>query len=157
MKKWIIGILVLLLVFIIWRGINIYQSALEPLNIAEVKGNEIALEKTSIKTIEESYTYFGTKAYQVVIGKNDKDEKMIAWIPQKKGEIVTRFKRDGITENEALAILKSERNPQEIRSAKLGLEDNIPIWEIIYIGDDNRLTYHKLYFETGKYLNSIKP
>ncbi len=157
MKKWIIGILVLLLVFIIWRGINIYQSALEPLNNAEAKGNEIALEKTPIETIEDSYTYFGTKEYQVVIGKNDKDEKMIAWIPKKKGEMVTRLERDGITENEALAILKRERNPQEIRSVKLGVEDNIPIWEIIYIGSDNRLTYHKLYFETGKYRNSIKP
>lgn len=75
----------------------------------------------------------------------------------KKGEIVTRFKRDGITESEALTILKSERDPQEIRSVKLGLEDNIPIWEIIYIDSDNRLTYHKLYFENGKYRNSIKP
>ncbi|MCC3358357.1 DUF5590 domain-containing protein [Bacillus sp. REN16] len=157
MKKWIIGILALLLIFIIWRGINIYQSALEPLNNAEAKGNKIALEKTPIETIEDSYTYFGTKAYQVVIGKNNEDEKLIAWIPQKKGEIVTRFESDGITEKEAVAIIKRERDPQEIRSVKLGVEDNIPIWEIIYIGSDNRLTYHKLYFETGKYRNSIKP
>ncbi|MEH7236552.1 cell wall elongation regulator TseB-like domain-containing protein [Bacillus sp. JJ1562] len=157
MKKWIIGILVVLLVFIIWRGVNIYQSALEPLDNAEAIGNEIALEKTPIETIEDSYTYFGTKAYQVVIGKNDEGDKMIAWVPQKKGEIVTRFERDGITEKDALAIIKSERDPQEIRSVKLGLEDNIPIWEIIYIGRDNRLTYHKLYFENGKYRDSIKP
>ncbi|MFS0822986.1 DUF5590 domain-containing protein [Bacillus sp. 1P02SD] len=157
MKKWIIGILVVLLVFIIWKGVNIYQSALEPLNEAETKGNKIALEKTQIETIDDSYTYLGTKAYQVVIGKNDEGEAMIAWIPLKKGEIVTRFKREGITEKEALAILKSDRNPQEIRSVKLGLEDNIPIWEIIYIGSDDRLTYHKLYFENGKYRNSIKP
>ncbi|WP_010284128.1 cell wall elongation regulator TseB-like domain-containing protein [Bacillus timonensis] len=158
MKKWIIGILVLFLVFVIWRGISIYHSALEPLNTAEAKGNEIALEKTPIVTIDESYTYFGTKTYQVVIGKNDEDDKMIAWIPEKKGgKIITRFERDGITKNEAITILKSERNPQEIRSVKLGIEDNIPIWEIIYIGSDNRLTYHKMYFETGKYRNSIKP
>lgn len=157
MKKWIIGILVFFLIFVIWRGISIYQSALEPLNIAEAKGNERALEKTPIVTIEESYTYFGTKAYQVVIGKNDDGKKMIAWIPEKDGEIITRFERDGITENEALSIFKRERNPQEIRSVKLGVEDNIPIWEIIYIGSDNRLTYHKMYFETGKYRNSIKP
>ncbi|MEH7224316.1 DUF5590 domain-containing protein [Bacillus sp. JJ1566] len=157
MKKWIIGILILLLIITIWRGVNIYQTALDPLIKYEAKGNEIALDKTPIETIEDSYTYFGTKAYQVVIGKNDKDEKLIAWIPEKKGEIVTRFESDGITENEAVAILKKERNPQEIRSVKLGLEDNIPIWEIIYIGSDNRLTYHKLYFETGKYRNSIKP
>ncbi|MEH7380756.1 DUF5590 domain-containing protein [Bacillus sp. JJ1533] len=157
MKKWIIGILVLLLVFIFWGGVNIYQTALEPLDKAEAAGNRIALEKTPIDTIEESYTYFGTKAYQVVFGKNNKGEKMIAWIPQKKGEIVTRFEHDGITENEAISILKNERDPKEIRSVKLGIEDNIPIWEIIYIGSDNRLTYHKLYFETGKYRNSIKP
>lgn len=157
MKKWIIWILVLLLIIIIWTGISIYQSALEPFNIAQSKGNDIALEKTAIETIEESYTYFGTKAYQVVIGKNDKGEKMMAWIPEKNGEIVTRFERNGITEKEAIAILKRERDPQEIRSVKLGIEDNIPIWEIIYIGSDNRLTYHKLYFETGKYRNSIKP
>lgn len=157
MKKWIIWILVLLLIIITWTGISIYQSALKPFNNAQSKGNEIALEKTAIETIEESYTYFGTKAYQVVIGKNDKGEKMMAWIPEKDGEIVTRSERDGITEKEAIAILKREREPQEIRSVKLGIEDNIPIWEIIYIGSDNRLTYHKLYFETGKYRNSIKP
>lgn len=78
MKKWIIGILVVLLIFIIWRGINIYQSALEPLNNAAAKGNKIALEKTPIETIEDSYTYLGSKSYQVVIGKNDEDETMIA-------------------------------------------------------------------------------
>ncbi|THE15118.1 peptidase M4 [Bacillus timonensis] len=157
MKKWIIGILVVLLVLIIWKGVTIYQKALEPLNNAEAKGNKIALEKTQMETIEDSYTYLGTKAYQVVIGKNAKDEAMIAWIPLDKGEIVTRYKREGISENEALTILKSERDPQEIRSVKLGIEDNNPIWEIIYIGSDNRLTYHKLYFENGKYRNSIKP
>ncbi|WP_453995487.1 cell wall elongation regulator TseB-like domain-containing protein [Bacillus nitroreducens] len=157
MKKWIIGIVILLLIVVIWGGISLYQSALEPLNDAQARGNKIALEKTPIQTIEDSYTYFGTNAYQVVIGKNDKGQKMIAWIPEKKGKIVTRFEREGITENEALDILKRERNPQEIRSVKLGIEDNIPIWEIIYIGSDNRLTYHKLYFETGKYRNSIKP
>ncbi|WP_077618567.1 DUF5590 domain-containing protein [Bacillus sinesaloumensis] len=130
---------------------------MEPLESAQAKGNEIALEKTPIETIEESYTYFGTTAYQVVIGKNDKDQRLIAWIPEKKGEIITRFEKDGISEKEALAIVNNERNPEEIRSVKLGIEDNIPIWEIIYMGSDQRLTYHKLYFENGKYRNSIKP
>jgi uncharacterized protein YpmB len=157
MKKWIIGIVIIVLVCVIWIGNSIYQAALEPLQKAEEKANETALEETAIKTIDESYTYFGTNTYQVVLGKTDKDKKMIAWVPEDEGEIITRFQSDGITEKEAVSIVKEERSPKEIRSIKLGIEDNIPIWEIIYIGSDDRLTYHKLYFETGKYRNSIKP
>lgn len=156
MKKWIILILIILIV-IGWRGFSVYKSALEPVETAQKKANAIALEKTELETVKESYTYYGTSAYQVVIGSNKDDQEMIVWIPEKDGEIITRLFNEGISEKEAVKIVNSERNPKEIRSVKLGIEDNIPIWEIVYIASDNRLTYHKLYFETGKYRNSIKP
>ncbi|MFT4413060.1 DUF5590 domain-containing protein [Fredinandcohnia humi] len=156
MKKWIIIILIVCCI-IIWRGCSIYQSAMEPVKVSEQKATKIALEETSLQTIKENYTYYGTSAYLVVIGSNEDGDEMIVWIPEEKGEILTRLQSEGITEKEAVAIVREEREVKEIRSVKLGIEDEIPIWEIIYIGSDNRLTYHKLYFETGKYRNSIKP
>ncbi|MCH1624713.1 DUF5590 domain-containing protein [Ferdinandcohnia quinoae] len=156
MKKWIF-IIIIILILVVWRAISIYQSAFEPVKQAEEKATQIALENTDLQSIENTYSYYGTNAYQVILGKNQDDEEIIVWVPENKGDVVLRKVSEGITEEEALHILSKERNPKEIRSIKLGIEDHLPIWEIIYIGEDNRLTYYKLYFETGKYRNSIKP
>ncbi|MFP3393521.1 peptidase M4, partial [Brevibacillus sp. SIMBA_076] len=42
--------------------------------------------------------------------------------------------------------------PKEILKAKLGFENNIPLWEVTYIDDDNRYSYYYLEFKDGNFL-----
>ena len=35
---------------------------------------------------------------------------------------------------------------------KLGFENDVPLWEVTYIDDDNRYSYYYLEFKDGKFL-----
>ena len=40
---------------------------------------------------------------------------------------------------------------KEILKVKLGVENNIPLWEVTYIDDDNRYSYYNLAFQDGQF------
>jgi uncharacterized protein YpmB len=165
MKKWILLVIMAVLLVVSWRAVALYKTTLEPKTSTEDKAINTALEDELFETVDQVDTYYGTHEYQVITGKDLKGESIIAWIPA-KGEPIIKKKSDGVTEKEAISGLYTTlenlydtdvRDPQEIRSIKLGIEDDIPIWEIIYVDKRDRLTYYRSYFETGQYWKFIKP
>lgn len=136
--------------------INIYINALEPLYKAQSKAEEIALEKTDLAHVEEFSLYNGTDSFYVVRGTDESGEKLIAWIPAENSEkIIVKKEEDGITKDEAIEKLFDEKTPDEIMTVKLGVENNIPLWEIYY-RSNNLINYYYIDFETGEWLKNIQ-
>jgi len=155
MKKWITIISIAVLVLIL-AAVKFYMSALEPVKVAEEKAVTIAKEESAIITVDDFYVYYGEKAYAIVQGKDKKGTKWIVWVPEKKGEVITRKASSGITKKEAIAKLLEEKNPSEIISVKLGMENNRPLWEIHYESKGNSLNYYYVDFKTGEWLKNIE-
>lgn len=151
MKKWGVFIFIFLCLGV-WQAISVYQDALMPKQSLEEKALERAKEKIAFTHIERTYTYYGEKTYIVFIGKNKQGEKYIAWVPEKKGNIVVKRAESGITEAEAIAKLKAERHPKKLISAKLGMEKGVPLWELTYIDQYNRYSFYYLSFTDGTFL-----
>jgi uncharacterized protein YpmB len=156
MKKWIL-FFIFIVVIGIWQAFNVYIKAVEPKQEKEQQAIEIAREEAKLHTINDVNTYYGSEPYQIVQGISDENIHLIVWIAENSGDIVIKRQDEGVLKQDVINRLISERKPQEIRSVKLGIEKNIPLWEVIYLNENNRLTYYYSDFETGELLKRTTP
>ncbi|QED48405.1 cell wall elongation regulator TseB-like domain-containing protein [Cytobacillus dafuensis] len=155
MKKIIIIFLIILAVGL-GSGIFVYLKAVEPVKAAEKKAIEIALKETRLKEVDDFQLYNGQETYYVLKGKDKNGTALYVWIPENEGRIIVRNVKDGVTKQEALNKLKEEKNPKEIISIRLGIENNIPLWEIYYRTEGDLINYYYVDFETGKWRKNIE-
>ncbi|MES9780413.1 MULTISPECIES: cell wall elongation regulator TseB-like domain-containing protein [Bacillus cereus group] len=160
MKKWIFAIIIVIVASGIY-GAYVYNKAMGKKIPKESKFVEIAKEKAKLTKVKSVDYYNGKSAYIVVQGTDEKGEQLIVWVPEKKGNTVVRKKSEGISEKEAIQRTleqvgneskESKSKPKEIMKVKLGFENDVPLWEVTYIDDDNRYSYYYLEFKDGKFL-----
>jgi uncharacterized protein YpmB len=159
MKKWLF-LFIALIILIGWKAIDVYQAAVTPLNKDEERAVAIAKKEINIREIKKVYHYFGTEmnhkkaeSFQVVACTNEKGEDIFVWISEKKNKpVIVKKAKEGISEKEAIKIVNKERNPKEIISVTLGMENNVPLWEIKFLEEDGRFTYYYIDFDDGKFL-----
>lgn len=152
MKKWLIIASILVLCFIGFVS-GAYIKALQPKKEAGDEAFKKAKEEGGLVTMEEFYLYNGQDSYSVIIGKGEKGTKKIVWLPEdKKKEIVVENYKDGKSKKEILSIVNEKLNPQKIISVKLGMEKNVPLWEVTYLDESERFNYDYYDFKTGEWL-----
>ncbi|MBO0958184.1 DUF5590 domain-containing protein [Neobacillus sp. MM2021_6] len=154
MKKWII-FLVLFLLVIIGTFIKVYFSALEPVKMAEKKAVTLANKKVQIDKVEDFHLYNGLEKVNVIEANDKKGEKIIVWIPDKSKKVFVKKAKDGLSKEEAVQKLLQEKKPKKIISVRLGMQKNIPLWEIYYRSDNNLINYYYVLFETGEWYQNI--
>lgn len=157
MKKWL-WISGFLIVVIIAVSFFVYIKAMEPVNEAEEIATKIAKEEASITTVHDFSIYNGTNTYYIIQGKASSGKNIIVWIPEeeKNRNIIVREAKRGVSKEEAIGILKEKKSPKEIKSIKLGMENNIPLWEIYYSSADDSISYYYIDFATGRMLKDIE-
>jgi uncharacterized protein YpmB len=154
-KKWII-ILTLFIVVILGILIKVYFSAVEPVNAAQKKAVTLANEKVQMSDVEDFHIYNGLETVYVIEGKNKQDENVIVWIPDKSKQVFVKKASDGLSKEEAVQKLLQEKSPKKIISVRLGMEKDIPLWEIYYRSENNLINYYYVHFETGEWLKKIE-
>jgi uncharacterized protein YpmB len=155
MKKWLLFLGVFVLVFL---GIlvKVYLSAVDPVKTAEKKAVSLAKEKVQISEVDDFHIYHGLETVNVIEGKNKKGEKIIVWIPDKTKKISVTKAKNGLSKEEAIQKLLQEKHPKKIIAVRLGMEKNIPLWEIYYRSENNLINYYYVNFETGEWLKKIE-
>ena len=155
MKKWIIILLIFVLAFLGFL-IKVYFSAVSPVKTAEKKAVHLANKEITLKEVEDFHIYNGIETVNVIEGTTKKDEKVIVWIPEKSKEIFIRKAKNGLTKEAAIQKLQQEKSPKKIISVRLGMEKNIPLWEIYYRSNNNLINYYYVHFDTGEWLKKIE-
>jgi uncharacterized protein YpmB len=155
LKKWILS-LILLLVIILGIFIKVYFTALNPVNAAEEKAVILANKKVHLSEVTDFHVYNGLETVNVIEGKNKKGENIIVWIPEKSKKIFVDKAKNGLTKEQAVQKLLQEKKPQKIISVRLGMEKDIPLWEIYYRSENNLINYYYVHFETGEWLKKIE-
>ncbi|MDH4421062.1 MULTISPECIES: DUF5590 domain-containing protein [Bacillus] len=159
MKKWIFAIIIVIVASGIY-GAYVYNKTMEKKIPKESKSVEIAKEKAKLTKVKSVDYYNGKSSYTVVQGTDEKGEPIIVWVPDKKGNVLVKKKSEGISEKEALQKLAEQATgkgdepkpkPKQIVKVKLGAENDIPLWEITYIDQEDRYTYYYLEFQNGEY------
>ncbi len=151
MKKWII-LFIVLLVFAAGFGYHVYSQILYNKTAGHEEAIEIATEEANLIEVLETSTYARNEVYFVVKGIDEEDTTVFVFVPEAEGQVVIVDAADGLTEEEALELLKERQSFTRILSVQLGLEGGSPTWEITYINDEDRLTYYYLDFHTGEFI-----
>lgn len=155
MKKWILSI-VIFFVVLIGILIKVYLSAMNPVKTAEEKAVLLASKKAQLSELQDFHLYNGLETVNVIEGKNKKGDKIIVWIPEKSKKVFVKKAKNGLSKEEAVQKLLQEKNPKKIISVRLGMEKNIPLWEIYYRSENNLINYYYVHFETGEWLKKIE-
>lgn len=152
-KKTIITICILsiILCLSIWVFSTTYSSAREQYSQNHEKSKELALEVGKLSSVDSIDTFYGQLKYHVLSGKNNKDEKVYAWVPQKEKseEVIVENQSSGITKEEAIKKVSKEYDLVELIVVNLGMDEGIPIWEVKYRDKSNRYTFDYVRFSDG--------
>jgi uncharacterized protein YpmB len=155
MKKWIIFI-VIFIVVIFGLLIKVYFTSVDPVKAAEKKAVALANKEISIKEVEDFHIYNGIETVNVIEGKSNNGEKIIVWIPEKSKKVYVKKAKDGLSKEDAIQKLLQEKSPKKVISVRLGMEKNIPLWEIYYRSNNNLINYYYVHFDTGEWLKKIE-
>lgn len=127
--------------------------ALQPKNKAADIAYKTAKTEAGLKTMEQFYMYHGLDSYSVVIGTTNSGVKKIVWIPDNDREkIVVMNVANGKTKEDIRSIVQQRTNPENIISIKLGMENNVPLWEVTYKNRSGKYNYDYYDFQTGEWL-----
>jgi uncharacterized protein YpmB len=155
LKKWIfIGIGMVLLIVVFFA--NVYLNAIDPVKIAEKKAVAAAKEKVGISSVQDVQIYNGNETYYILKAKDKKNINIIAWVPEKGGNVIIRKASEGISQQEAIDRLFQEKDPKEIVSVRLAILKNRECWEIHYLSHNNLINYYYIDFKTGEWLRKIE-
>ncbi|MBO0994782.1 cell wall elongation regulator TseB-like domain-containing protein [Bacillus sp. SD088] len=157
MKKWILIVIASIILLGTALFFYIYESSRAPLKEMKAYAEERATTEAELTKIDEFYLYNGTETHYVIVGENKSGEKLAVWVPEKKDkEIVEKKMADGISMQDAIAKLNQEENPKKIMGVKLGMEKDLPLWEISYLDKQSKLNYYYIHFDTGKWWRKIE-
>lgn len=153
MGKITIFFVLIFFVFVTWQGVSFYSTIKAPLieNESDVR---VFLDenKVPIQSINAIDFYHGTEAYHIIKAINNDNEEIIVWIPFSLDEYVLKRQDQGLSMNEVVAYAKNNLNPKEIISIKLGMENNIPLYEITFKDENGRYSFYFIKFTDGTYL-----
>ncbi|WP_070121108.1 DUF5590 domain-containing protein [Bacillus marinisedimentorum] len=157
MKKWILAIMIAVLAIAAVSLVNLYRTTLDPEKERADEASSVALENTEMESVGKVEHFHGTSAYHVVSGTDGSGQRMFAWIPDNHdGEPIVRYEKEGISKGQVIDFFNKEVNPRKIIDVRLGIEENVPVWEVSYIDRKDRISYYYLAFKDGTFIKRYR-
>ncbi|PWJ46536.1 uncharacterized protein YpmB [Limosilactobacillus mucosae] len=154
-SKRMIRDLLILIILIFLVGWSIYAVGNHPKAEAERQATTIAKRYANLKTRTDFYIYNRENTYYTVAGKNNKGQKILVIVPQKNGSVRVVKQSTGLTEQQALAQVKSNEHPKRVLKAVPGIFNDKVVWEVTYLNSKGNLCYDLINFKTGSYVQQI--
>ncbi|WP_332693234.1 DUF5590 domain-containing protein [Halalkalibacter lacteus] len=151
MKKWIFWVVIIFVVLTTGLSVYGYQTIREPLKDNYEQAERYVLGQSLLHTVSNGTYYHGTDAYYVFEGIMD-EEEVIVWVSEEFDSHQIAKVSDGISEGEAISIVQKQDEIKRIQSVKLGIERGLPVYEIIYVNNENRKGYYYVTFEDGTFM-----
>ena len=154
-SKRMIRDLLILIILIFLVGWSIYAVGNHPKAEAERQATTIAKRYANLKTRTDFYIYNRENTYYTVAGKNNKGQRILVIVQQKNGSVRVVKQSTGLTEQQALAQVKSNEHPKRVLKAVPGIFNDKVVWEVTYLNSKGNLCYDLINFKTGSYVQQI--
>lgn len=154
-SKRMIRDLLILIILIFLVGWSIYAVGNHPKAEAERQATTIAKRYANLKTRTDFYIYNRENTYYTVAGKNNKGQRILVIVPQKNGSVRVVKQSTGLTEQQAIAQVKSNEHPKRVLKAVPGIFNDKVVWEVTYLNSKGNLCYDLINFKTGSYVQQI--
>lgn len=156
MKKGILITLAVVMSFVLVCSITLLTISQEPIKKAEKETIIIAKEAAGLVTVSDFYWYNRDKTYFSVVGSNKDDEEIMVIVTKDGGATTILNQDEFITEKQAKELTREAKGSVDILEARIGLEGDIPIWEVSYKEENGRLGYYVLTAKSGKWVSNIE-
>lgn len=153
MGKIVAGIGVFLSLVIIWQAVLFFTEVKEPVHEGSQKALQYLLDNIEVEEIIDWNFYHGTETYYVFQVTNN-DEKLIIWVQEDLQSYTIKEQSSGLSYEEVFNFVETELQPMKLISIKLGMENTIPLYEIIYKDQKGRYSYYFIAFSDGSYLKN---
>lgn len=116
---------------------------------------QIAEKYAHLEVPRYFYWYNRDETYYTITGENNNHQDIIVTVPQEGNKIRVLNQKDGITRNQALAIVQKNYHPYDIIKLNFGYFKDQPVWEVTVKNKDKTLSYYTLKFSNGKVVNKV--
>lgn len=149
-----VGLIVIAVSIILgWGVFYLYTNVSEPIQNSEDEAlSYLKANATEFTDMKQVNFYHGSESYQVFEGINEASEEVFIWVAKSLDNHIVKEKGAGLKIEEVILYTEEELKPKEIISIKLGIESSLPLYEIIYIDDQDRYSYYYISFKDGTYL-----
>lgn len=154
--------IVLPLLFLLAVGIFAGAAIYQPAMAQKAEGHNQAIKKAEaaahLTEVDQARTFVGKEKHFIISGKNDKNDSVFVWVPEnKKQNILFKAKNEGISENQAIAVLRDGGIARDVIGIQLAREGDVLLWEVAYMNQDNQYTLCYIDFSNGKIHKTITP
>lgn len=156
MLNWIkfISVFLIALTFVI--VITIFYNANKPLASAISTATDAAIESGEVVSVKDVQSYNGTMSLLTVFGVNKDGEDIALFIDEAMNGNYKSVKiADGITADEAIKTVKEELTVDKVLHVTLGIEEDSPVWEVVFTSGNDKLNYVYVLFENGQWWKRI--
>lgn len=156
MMNWIKFIAAFLLALTLVITVLVFYNANKPFSTVTDKAEADVLANGQLKAVDYSEVYNGTKAMVIVYGLDEEGIEKAVFIDEKTGEVLNDVAiSKGVTSDVAIKTVRSELKVDKILHVKLGLEEDVPIWEVAFKSENGKLNYVYVFFESGEWWKRI--
>ncbi|WP_247105560.1 PepSY domain-containing protein [Halalkalibacter sp. APA_J-10(15)] len=109
------------------------------------------LNQQLLNSVEEVTYFHGQEVVYVAKGLYE-DELKYVWVSEDFMSVHESNEEDGITQDEAIAIVEQHEPINQLQAIRLGYERNRPLYEITFMDENGRQAYYYLDFADGSLL-----
>ncbi|TMW73561.1 cell wall elongation regulator TseB-like domain-containing protein [Alteribacter natronophilus] len=164
MKGWIITAAAVIIAVSAAVFYYVYHSAAASQTEWHEEAMEYAVNQGLITQIEDTRYYYGRSAYSIFSGENESGEAVYVWVEQRtdisgaeedeewEPRTAVRARNEGISRSEAEEIAVRELELSEFKQVRLGMVGETPVYEIVYIDQEDRYSFYYLSYDDGSYI-----
>jgi uncharacterized protein YpmB len=156
MLNWIKFIVVFLLTLTVVITITVLVNANKPISDAKKAAIDSALESGQLVSVSSAEIFNGTESFVTVFGKGKDGSKKAVFVDGKlDGDFEEVLLADGISAKKAIANVQQELKVKTVLHVTLGMEEEGPVWEVAFKGENGKLNYVYVFFEDGQWWKRI--
>ncbi|WP_172369375.1 DUF5590 domain-containing protein [Sporosarcina jiandibaonis] len=156
MLNWIKFITVFLIALATIIVITVFYNANKPLAVSTEAAAKAALESGQLVSVNSVQPYNGAQAFMVVFGIDENGEEIAVFVDDYAEDGFKSLKvEDGITAKEAIQTVREELTIAKVLHVSLGIEEEEPVWEVAFTGENGKLNYVYVFFESGQWWKRI--
>lgn len=114
-------------------------------------------EELTLDSIDNISRFHGTIPYHVVDAKTNDQEELLIFVDQSddSASLIVYSKSSLFSDEAILAEWRATISYREIYRTQYGLRNDIPLLEIVYVDQSDRLSYDYYRLDNGEYDNGI--
>lgn len=156
MLNWIKFIIVFLIALTTVIVVAIFYNANKPIASASDLATDAAIHSGQVISTNAAQPYNGSESLVTVFGVNDQGEEVAVFVTDTdQKEFAEVNLADGITAKQAIDVVQEEHKVKKVLHATLGIEEEELVWEVAFKGDDDKLNYVYVFFESGQWWKRI--